>query len=216
MFFWVRGFRRVLHVLPLLVIGLVISTFSGATWAKAPVRNELNLNNWDFHNDPYRPNWDFLTDRYQPSSLSRAELQEIAGTRRESHDFRGHKQMLRNSVTYVLKLKYLESDKDSWSSLAEKRYSFFRDLFNEIEAATDSSWYARDFKLRDGSFVFMGHLGELLIIRIQDGALIKEHRGYAFLNNDWDLKPDLPIIMLKEEALESSTDCASPLLKKAA
>jgi hypothetical protein len=84
--------------------------------------------------------------------------------------------LFRRAVKYVLKINTVTSaEKEIWPSLAEKRYSYMRDLLTRISKI--SRWSARDYYYKTGhgqrTFVFEGKLEEILVIRGSDGAMFR-------------------------------------------
>jgi len=150
-----------------------------------------NANFESFVESDSSPAWDFRTDRYIPSSLSASQMKQILQIPVLKYNGDNLQKLLRTAIQFVGSVSLAARDSLRWKSLAQKRYSYLRDLLTAIEIASNHQWKARDFQLRDGSFVFTGKIGELLIIRSSDAALIRIHRSKILDSRTWELLTDL-------------------------
>lgn len=88
-------------------------------------------------------------------------------------------QMFGNIVRYVLTIAVPNRNVGERPSLAETRYSYFRDLLNRLAEKADSDetrFTAHDFKLENGSYLFFGdklHKTFVAFAIRNDGALLR-------------------------------------------
>lgn len=172
-----------------------------------------NSYNLYFPPSAVQPQWNYSTHSYRPSPLNRGERLKILGVPLNASESQLEKtiearkfsggidqpgsggkdvldRMFHRAMHFVLSLNFKTADRVQWKSLCEKRYSYLRDLLSELSHLPGVAWSASDFKLRDGSYVFVGHRGELLVIRASDGQFFRGSggtSGESWIKRSWKL-----------------------------
>jgi hypothetical protein len=150
-----------------------------------------------------------------PSGMSEQALEERIESRKGEGGERqkgsgkldGVDRMFFRAMHYALGVNFETRDRAIWKSLAEKRYSYLRDLLTALSDLPGMMWQAWDYKASDGARVFRGKEGEILLIDRKTGDFFFGRDSTAFKGSS--LRPDYSALT---KVIRSKLYCSYSLL----